>query len=177
MARRRAPEPQGLTAEGSAVEIRAARPGDAEAIAAIHNQGIEDRIATFDTRVKEPTAVSDAISHWLCCLVAERDGEVVAFAKAGPYEDHSPYYDGIGEATIFVARPSRGRGIGGPLLDALVEAARARGLHKLTAKVFASNEPSLRLFGSHGFRTVGTHVRHGELDGEWLDVVVLERSL
>jgi phosphinothricin acetyltransferase len=117
------------------------------------------------------------MAEWLACVVCERDGGLAGFAKAAPYEDRSHYYAGVGEATVYVARDARGQGTGGPLLEALVEAARTRGLHKLTAKVFAGNEASLRLFERAGFRTVGTHVRHGQLDGEWLDVVLLERSL
>lgn len=58
-----------------------------------------------------------------------------------------------------------------------MDSAASRGLHKLTAKVFATNAPSIALFESAGFRTVGTHVRHGCLDGDWLDVILLERSL
>ena len=134
-------------------------------------------MATFETRLKDPAAISDAIAHWLCCIVCERGDELIGFAKAAPYEDRSRYYDGVGEATVYVAREHRGAGVGGPLLETLVDAARTRDLHKLTAKVFAGNEASLRLFERAGFRTVGTHRRHGELDGEWLDVVVLERSL
>ena len=102
---------------------------------------------------------------------------MLGFAKAAPYDDRSHYYDGVAEATIYVERESRGQGIGWPLLDALVDAAGSRGLHKLTAKVFAANAPSIALFESAGFRTVGTHVRHGRLDGDWLDVILLERSL
>jgi len=83
----------------------------------------------------------------------------------------------VGEATIFIERGARGRGVGRGLLTALAEAAAGRGFHKLTAKVIADNEPSLRLFAACGFRTVGTHRRHGQLNGEWVDVVVLERSL
>ena len=176
MAGRGTPQPPGLTAQGSG-QIRAAGAADAEVIASIHNEGIEDRIATFETKLKDEAAVSDAMSEWLACVVCESGGDVAGFAKAAPYEDRSHYYDGVGEATVYVARDARGQGIGGPLLDALVDAARERGLHKLTAKVFADNEASLKLFERSGFRTVGTHVRHGQLDGEWLDVVLLERSL
>lgn len=176
MAGRGTPQPQGLTAAEPS-EIRAATRADAGAIAAIHNEGIEDRVATFETRSKDEPAIRDAMSDWLACVVCERGGEIAGFAKAAPYEDRSHYYDGVGEATVYVARGSRGRGIGGPLLDALAGAARERGLHKLTAKVFAANDASLKLFARAGFRTVGTHERHGQLDGEWLDVVVLERSL
>jgi L-amino acid N-acyltransferase YncA len=117
------------------------------------------------------------MEDWLACVVCERDDEVIGFAKADPYEDRSHYYGGIGEATVYVAREARGTGTGRALLEGLVDAARGRGLHKLTAKIFASNEASIGLFGSCGFRTVGTHLRHGRLEGEWVDVVLLERSL
>jgi L-amino acid N-acyltransferase YncA len=159
------------------VGVRAAHPADAETIAAIHAQGIEDRTATFETRPMDPAAISDAIAHWALYLVFERDGEVLGFAKINPYEDRSSYYDGIAEATIYVERSARGEGIGSALLNGLAEAAEGRGLHKLTAKVFAENEASLALCEACGFRRVGTHHRHGRLDGVWRDVVVLERSL
>ncbi|MDP9188821.1 MAG: GNAT family N-acetyltransferase [Actinomycetota bacterium] len=138
---------------------------------------MRERGATFETRLRDPAAVSEAIAHWLLCLVFVRDDEVLGFAKAAPYEDRSRYYDGIGEATIFVEREARGERIGGALLAALADSARARGLHKLTAKIFASNAASVRLFEACGFRVVGTHLRHGELDGDWRDVVLVERSL
>lgn len=162
-------------AEGS--PIRPARPADAEAIARIHNQGIEEGNATFQTRLRTPEGISDAIAHWILCLVCERDGEVVGFAKAGPYEDSSRYYEGIGEATVFVARDARGQGVGHTLLEGLCDAAGGRDLHKLTAKILDGNEASVALFEACGFRVVGTHRRHGRLEGAWRDVILMERSL
>src|SRR5262245_29179751 len=125
----------------------------------------------------DPAAISEAINHWALFLVFERDGEVLGYAKTSPYEDRSAYYNGIAEATVYVERGARGTGIGRELLNELSEAGRGRGLHKLTAKIFAENEASVRLCKECGFREVGTHHRHGRLDGEWKDVVVLERSL
>ncbi|HEX2360115.1 MAG TPA: GNAT family N-acetyltransferase [Solirubrobacterales bacterium] len=177
MAGRRPPQPAKLSDARSAPSVRAATEADAEAIAAIHNQGIGERSATFETRLKSAEPIAERIAHWGLYLVAEEEGEVIGFAKAGPYEDRSHYYEGIGEATIFVERDHREHGAGRALLEALVEAARRRGLHKLTAKIIAGNGASIRLFESSGFRIVGTHERHGQLEGEWLDVVVLERSL
>ncbi|MBM3666569.1 MAG: N-acetyltransferase family protein [Actinobacteria bacterium] len=150
------------------------RLADAEAIAAIHNHGNEERSVTFETRPQRPEVVSDQIAHWKLVLVSEADGEINGFARAGSCYH---YYDGIAEATVFVERSARGRGIGRELLAALIEGASERGLHKLTARVFAGNEAGLALFSSCGFRTVGRHERHGELEGEWLDVVLVERSL
>jgi phosphinothricin acetyltransferase len=157
--------------------VRLARPGDAAEIAAIFNQGIEERMATFDTRAKTAEGVAELISSGALILVAEDGNRVVGFAKAGPYDDSSAYYRGINEATLYVDRGARRGGIGRALLEALVAAARERGLYKLTAKIFSSNQPSIALFRSCGFREVGVHHRHGVIDGDWKDVTVVERSL
>lgn len=158
--------------------IRPAREADAPAVAAIFNQGIAGRSATFETRDQRPERFAALITSDEPLLVAERgDGAVVGFAKIGPYDDSSHYYAGIGEATVYVERSARRAGTGRALLEALTEAARDRGRHKLTAKVFADNGPSIALFRACGWREVGVHLRHGRLEGEWKDVLVLERSL
>ena len=159
------------------VRIRAAAPGDAEAVAAIHNQGVEDRMATLRTSPRAPGDVLAALAAERPLLVAERDGEVAGWAGIGPYDDRNEWYAGVGEATVYVAREARGTGIGRSLLAALEEAAPQVGYFKLIAKVFESNAASLALFGGAGWDTVGTHRRHGRLDGAWKNVVVLERLL
>ncbi len=104
-------------------------------------------------------------------------GRSSGFARAAPYDDAAPYYDGISEATIYVARSARRTGAGRALAEALAEAAEARGQYKLVGKIFASNARSLRMFRSLGWREVGVHVRHGRLDEEWKDVMVVEHLL
>lgn len=159
------------------MSVRAANAGDSESIAAIHNQGIEERIATFETNPKRAEDVRTLIEGGALVLVCEQDGAVSGFAKVGPYDDGSHYYSGIGEATLYVERSARRAGIGRELLTELCGAAGRRGLHKLVAKVFTTNEASLALFEACGFRRVGVHERHASLDGEWRDVVMVERSL
>ncbi len=98
--------------------LRHARLDDAEAVAAIYNQGIEERQATFETRLRQP-------------------------------------HD----------------------LDVWLGEAEQRGYWKLIGLLFSSNTGSLKLIHRCGFREVGTHRRHGRLDGEWRDVLVVERLL
>ena len=160
------------TLERPALAARPARAEDAPAIAEIYNQGIEDRIATFET---EPPAAAD-LAPWLEARVRMLVVPDGGFARAGPYSDREAYAE-IGEAMVYVARSARGTGVGRALLEALCAEAQAQGLHKLIAKVFPENEPSVRLMGRCGFRRVGVHLRHGRLDGEWRDVLLLERSL
>jgi phosphinothricin acetyltransferase len=159
--------------EGNA-HARTAVPGDAVSIAWIHNQGIEDRIATFET---EPRSASEVLSRLdsehLPVVVVELGGEVVAFAASSPYSPRE-CYQGVAEFSVYVARERRGRGLGRVAMEALLEAAEEAGLWKIVGRVFVENEPSRRLLRSLGFREVGVHEKHARLDGEWRDVVVVE---
>jgi phosphinothricin acetyltransferase len=105
------------------------------------------------------------------------EGTVVAWAAVLPYSDPALYYAGVGEATMYVERSARRHGIGSRLLEALSREASSRGFHKLVGKIFASNAPSIELIKRCGYREVGVHLRHGQLDGGWKDVLVVERLL
>jgi L-amino acid N-acyltransferase YncA len=157
--------------------IREAGPGDAEAIAAIHDEAVLAGNATLRTEPRPLDEVRTVLSQGHPFLVAESAGEVVGWASAGPYEESNPYYSGVREAAVYVAGSARGRGAGQALLGALAERTAAANTFKLVAKVFTTNEASLRLFGRAGYTQVGTHMRHGQLRGEWKDVVVLEKLL
>jgi L-amino acid N-acyltransferase YncA len=158
------------------MRTRAAAAGDAAAIARIYNEGIEDRLGTFET---EPRTALDILG-WLDAryplVIADEDGEVVAWAAAHPYRPRSAY-SGIGEFSIYVARDHRGRGLGRTTLAALIDACESRGYWKLVSRIFPENEASLALCRTLGFREVGVYRRHGKLDGEWRDCVVVERLL
>jgi L-amino acid N-acyltransferase YncA len=158
--------------------IRRAEPADADAIVAIYNQGIEERQATFQTRLHEPGELElKTEQRGGQVIVAERDGEVVGWASWVGYDDPADYYAGIAECTVYVAKDARRTGLGAALLQALAAEAPKVGVHKLVAKIFTTNEASIDLFRRGGFREVGTHLRHGRLDGEWKDVLVMERLL
>jgi L-amino acid N-acyltransferase YncA len=160
------------------VVIRSAEPGDAEAIAAIYNEGIVERVATFQTVLQSGAdfELPIARAHEYPFLVAERDGRVIAWAGAKPYSDFPPYRP-VAECMLYVTASERGRGIGTRLLDALASAATEAGFTKLIGKIFVENERSIALIRRCGFREVGVHLRHGRLDGEWRDVLLVERPL
>jgi len=158
------------------LSIRQAEAADAESLAEIFNQGVEDRVATFETR----RADAGTATRWIdkdLVLVAVRDGAPVGFAKASPYADRHQYYDGVREATLYVERGARRTGVGRRLLERLADAAGDAGAHKLVGKIFTSNEASIAMVGGLGWRDVGVHQRHGILDGEWKDVLVVEKLL
>jgi L-amino acid N-acyltransferase YncA len=157
------------------MQVRPAEPGDAEAIAAIYNDGIDGRGATFDTEHKTAADVGAWLADGRPLLVAV-DGEIVGWARAAAYSPKA-YYDGVAEASIYVAPGHRGRGAGSALMAALTDAAERAGIYKLVGKLFADHRESRALVARHGFREVGTHIRHGRLDGQWRDVVLVELPL
>ena len=159
------------------IRPRAATPADASTIASIYNEGIGDRIATFETEPRSATDIAEWFTGKHLVVVAETgETEVVAFAASFPYSNR-PCYAGIGEFSVYVRRDYRGRGAGRTVLTALIEAAKAAGLHKLTSRVFPENAASRALVKGLGFEEIGIHRRHGQLDGRWRDCVIVERLL
>lgn len=157
--------------------FRAATSDDADAIARIYNEGIEDRLATFETRLRSTDEIAERIrstDHPL--VVAVDDGRVLAWAGTGMYRDRQ-CYAGVAEFSFYVAREARRRGIGTAILRELVRVAEERGFWKLVSRIFPENAASLRACAAAGFRVVGTYRSHAQLDGEWRDVVIVERLM
>ena len=155
---------------------RLATPDDAAVMAVIYNQGIADRVATFETEPRTPEQVAAWFDGQHPQVVVERDGEVVAFGSTSGYRARA-CYAGIAEFSVYVARAARGQGAGRVAMLALMDAAEAAGFWKLVSRVFVDNAPSRRLLQAVGFREVGVYEKHGRLDGVWRDVVIVERLL
>ncbi len=156
--------------------MRAIRPAtleDAAAIAAIYNQGIEDRTATFETRPRTPAEVAAWFDGRHPVVVVEEAGVITAFAAASPYRARA-CYAGIAEFSVYVARAARGQGAGQAALTALIAALEARGFWKLVSRIFVDNAASRALMQRVGFREVGIYEKHARLDGRWRDVVIVE---
>jgi L-amino acid N-acyltransferase YncA len=158
------------------VTSRIATLEDAEAIARIYNEGIVDRIATFETRPRS----ADDVRAWfdgIHPIVVVEDGQqVIAFGATSTYRPRE-CYAGIAETSVYVARSHRRHGAGRIALQALIEASSKAGFWKLLSRIFPENTASRALVREQGFREVGIYEKHGKLNGEWRDVVIVERLL
>jgi phosphinothricin acetyltransferase len=152
--------------------IRGLEERDWPAVKAIFEEGIATRAATFETEAPSWEDWDDA--HRSLRLVAEEDGAIVGWAALSPYSARE-CYRGVAESSVYVAERARGRGIGRALMERLVRDSEEAGFWTLQAGVFPENEESLALHRRCGFRVVGVRERIGRLDGEWRDVVLLER--
>ena len=163
----------------SSIDIRAAEPIDADAIAVIYNQGIEDRLATLETETRS----ADERRRWLAArgprhpvIVGEVGGRVVGWSSLNSFSPRQAY-DNVADFSVYVERAWRGRGVGRRLLEALIARGRELGYHKLVLAAFPFNEAGVALYRRVGFSEVGVYREQGQLDGKWVDVVVMERLL
>ncbi|TDR39659.1 phosphinothricin acetyltransferase [Tahibacter aquaticus] len=161
-----------------AFSTRSALPTDAPAIAEIYNQGIAARGATFET---EPRTAEDLLPRiadprYPLRVAVDADGRVIGWAGLSSYRPRA-CYAGIAEFSIYIDAAARGCGVGRLLLDDLLDAARAAGFSKVLSRIFPFNTASRALCRACGFREVGLYEKHGQLDGQWLDVVIVERLI
>jgi L-amino acid N-acyltransferase YncA len=160
--------------------VRDATIADAEAIARIYNQGIEDRVATLETVLRTP----DERREWLAgrsprhpVLVAvDATRAVVGWASLNQFNPR-PAYDHVADFSVYVDRAARGSGAGTLLLSALEERARHIGYHKMVLAAFPTNTAGMRLYERRGFSVVGTYHEQGLLEGAWVDVILMEKIL
>jgi phosphinothricin acetyltransferase len=86
-------------------------------------------------------------------------------------------YRFVADISVYVERGWRGKGVGKVLLEKLTELGRTHGYHKLVLSAFPGNAGGMALYAKSGFRTVGIYHEQGQLDGKWVDAIVMEKLL
>ena len=161
--------------------VRAVTDGDMAAVTAIYGHHVLHGKASFEE--KPPTeedmrgrqrAVLDGGYPY---LVAERNGQVVGYAYAGPYRTRPAYRYSV-ENSVYVAPGQTGGGVGSALLGALIQACEASGFRQMIAIIGDSaNGGSIALHDKLGFRHIGTLSAVGFKQGVWVDSVIMQRPL
>jgi L-amino acid N-acyltransferase YncA len=159
------------------IRLRDATPADVPSIRAIHNQGIEDRVATLDV---DPHTL-DEQEQWFNrhgprhpIIVAEAGGDTVGWASLNQFSARVAYRF-VADLSVYIERSWRGKGVGTLLLREIDARARALGYHKIVLSAFPSNQAGLRLYEKFGFRTVGVYHEQGLVDGHWVDTILMEK--
>ena len=168
-----------LDKTGTDARVRMARADDATAITRIYNGGIAERTATFETQARTVEQIAQRLQlldRYPLLVAEDAAGNVIGWAGLAEYRPRE-CYAGIAEFSIYLEPEARGRGIGTTLLTALIDAAGDRGFWKLVSRIFPFNAASRALCRTCGFREVGTYERHAQLDGRWLDAVIVERLI
>ena len=160
--------------------IRAATPADAEAIAAIYNDAVANTTAIWNEVTVDAANRVDWMSARMAggfpVLVAEVAGAVAGYASYGPWRAFDGYRQTV-EHSVYVSAGFRGQGLARALMAALIDRARAAGLHVMVAAIEAENRPSVALHENLGFANAHTMRQVGQKFGRWLDLTFMELHL
>lgn len=160
--------------------LRQAGPEDLAAITALMNENIRNSTAVYhyeERRLEDVTRWYDdkqRRKHPL--FVAEEAGVFLGYGTFGPYRPHDGYARTV-EHSVYVDKNHQGKGAGGALLEALIEAAQRDGYHAMVAYIDAENQQSIRLHERKGFQNCGRLREVGYKFGRYLDLVIMERLL
>lgn len=161
--------------------IDSMQSSDWELVRRIYLEGIATGQATFETDA--PGWERWDAGHSPFCRLVARSRDVIFEGihegiigwAALSMVSKRKVYAGVAEVSVYVAASARGRGVGGALMRALIEASEQHGFWTLQSSVFPENLASVALHLNYGFREVGRRERIARLDGVWRDTVLLER--
>jgi L-amino acid N-acyltransferase YncA len=161
------------------MEIRLARPADAEAVRTIYNIEVSGSTVTFDI---EPRSHAQQVA-WIerhqgvhPAVVAVDAQGMAGFGSLSPFRDRAAYATTV-EDSVYVAADRRGQGVGRLLLEELVSLATRQGFHTVIGRTSGDNDPSIALHRACGFDLIGVEREVGRKFGRWIDVAILQRML
>ncbi|MFI5306040.1 MAG: GNAT family N-acetyltransferase [Polyangiales bacterium] len=160
--------------------IREATNDDLAGILRIHNDAVLDTTAIWE----ETPRTIDEQREWcearraasLPVLVAIAGEAVAGFCSYGSFRARYGYRFTV-ESSVYVASEHRRKGVARRLMVALIDRARAQGLHAMVAGIEAQNTASISLHEQLGFTTAAHLHEVGFKFGRWLDLVLMERRL
>jgi len=163
------------------IAIRPAVPADIPAITRIYAHAVTHGTASFELEPPDEAEMTRRMSKLteggFPYLAAEIDGRLGGYAYAGLYRERPAYRKTV-EDSVYVAPDMHRRGVGLALLNALVEAATARGFRQMIAVIGDSAQvSSIGLHLAAGFHHVGNLENVGFKHGRWLDTVLMQLAL
>lgn len=159
------------------MKIRPMHPGDASAVLAIYQAGLDTGQASFETTAPSWAAFDASKLAEHRYVAVDDDGAVIGWVAICPVSSR-PVYAGVVEHSVYVDPASRGRGVGRALLEAMIASTEAAGIWTIQSGIFPENTASLALHQRVGFRIVGVRERigrHAAHGGRWRDVMFIER--
>ncbi|MDR6458315.1 phosphinothricin acetyltransferase [Chryseobacterium vietnamense] len=155
-------------------ELREMLPSDEARVLEIFRQGIDGGISTFETEV--PTAEAWSMGYFNDCrwVLENEHNEVVGWCALKPVSKRE-CYKGVAEVSIYFDNEYQGKGLGSVLLKKLILDSEDHGFWTLQTNIFSENETSIKFHQKNGFRIVGVRKKIGKLNGEWKDLILMEK--
>jgi L-amino acid N-acyltransferase YncA len=169
-----------MAAEAGRLKIRAARAGDAPAIAALYAPYVEGSMISFELEPPDAAAMAKRIAAggplypWLAAEA--EDGALAGYAHASAFRPRPAYRYAV-ETTLYVDAGLHGRGIGGLLYRRLLEILERQGFASAFAAISLPNPASVAIHERLGFARAGTYRQVGFKLDQWWDVGLWQRPL
>lgn len=154
--------------------VEAMKASDWTQVAEIYAEGINTKIATFQSEA--PSCEEWSKGHCESCRLVARAGDtILGWAALSPVSSRC-VYAGVAEVSIYIGKRYQGQKVGTTLLEKLIELSEENGYWTLQSGIIKENTSSLNLHKKCGFREIGYRERLGKMDnGKWHDVVLVER--
>ena len=157
------------------IVIRAAKPEDAGAIAAIYAPHVLVGTASFEVeapdarQMRTRMAASDGLYPWLVAGTGGEEEGVLGYAYATRFRER-PAYRYVVETSVYVADAAQRQGAGRLLYEALIDTLRAQGFTQAIGTIALPNDQSIAMHEQTGFRRAGVIREAGFKLGRWIDV-------
>lgn len=155
-------------------EIREMLPKDEPRVLEIFQQGIDSKVATFDTEVPNAEVWNTSFINDCRWVLENEASEVIGWCALKPVSKRE-CFKGVAEVSIYFDAQYIGKGLGTLLLRKLIIDSENHGFWTLQSNIFPENEASIKFHLKNGFRTVGIREKVGKLHNQWKDLVMLER--
>jgi len=156
--------------------IRAVADSDKDAVIGIFNHYITTSFAAYPDKPVTPGFFPVLSQGAHAFDVIESEGEIVGFGILRPFLPFATFSRSA-TVTTFIDPGHRHQGYGTQLMDALVRAAKKRGITTLLANISSKNTESLIFYKKSGFFECGRMYRVGIKFNELFDVIWMQRDL
>ncbi|HKT14659.1 MAG TPA: arsinothricin resistance N-acetyltransferase ArsN1 family B [Allosphingosinicella sp.] len=160
--------------------LRAARPDDAAAIAAIYAPFVTDTAVTFETEPLSAAGIAErmraAAGRYPWLVATDEAGAVTGYAYATKFRERAAYRFAV-ETTVYVDPRAQRRGIASTLYRRLLDGLAVQGFTQALGVITIPNEPSIRFHEAMGFARAGVFRQVGYKLGAWHDVGYWQRPL
>lgn len=160
------------------LKIRPVTLKDAPELVRIYAPYVEKTAITFEYQIptiEEFEGRIEKILQRFPYLVAEEDGQVLAYAYGSTYYDRSAY-DWAVEVSVYVDQDHRGQGLGSRLYEALEMELEARGYLRFLACIALPNPASIALHEKRGYVKVAHFPKIGYKFDQWHDIVWMTKN-
>ncbi|RMG23502.1 MAG: N-acetyltransferase family protein [Bacteroidetes bacterium] len=158
------------------LKIEICQPADYECVAEIYNEHILLKQSTMDQELKTAENIRawvDKMNEREALYVLRREGNCIGWGIIKRYSERAGYRYAC-ETAIYLRQAETGKGYGTFLKKFIMQRCRELGYHHLVAKIFATNTASIAYNQRLGYEVVGRQKEIGWVNGQWMDVVIMQ---